>query len=64
MPPAAPVTMPATSVPPELSVIVFYVVDQRLMACTPRRQTPPHVDRRARRRPAKSASTNARMAAH
>eukprot|EP00969_Alexandrium_andersonii_P331908 14668457-Alexandrium_andersonii.AAC.1 len=39
---------------PELSVMVFCVVDQCLMVCTPRMQTPPHVDRRVREHPAKS----------
>eukprot|EP00969_Alexandrium_andersonii_P158334 6995537-Alexandrium_andersonii.AAC.1 len=55
---AAPFTMPPRSAPPELSAIVFCVVDQRLMVRTPRRQNPPHVDRRARKHPAKSVSTN------
>eukprot|EP00969_Alexandrium_andersonii_P108050 4767172-Alexandrium_andersonii.AAC.1 len=52
MPSAAPFTTPPSSASPELSAIVFCVVGQCLMVCTPRRQTPPHVDRRARRRPA------------
>eukprot|EP00969_Alexandrium_andersonii_P249809 11040272-Alexandrium_andersonii.AAC.1 len=62
-PSAAPFTMPANSASPELSAIVFCVVGQCLTACAPRVQTPPHVERLARRHPAKSASTNARMAA-
>eukprot|EP00969_Alexandrium_andersonii_P065075 2864970-Alexandrium_andersonii.AAC.1 len=57
-PSAAPVTIPASSASPELSAIVFCVVDQCLTACAPRMQTPPHVERLARRHPAKSASTN------
>eukprot|EP00969_Alexandrium_andersonii_P108979 4807466-Alexandrium_andersonii.AAC.1 len=63
MPSAAPLTMPASSASPELSATVFCVVDQCLMACAPRTQTPPHVDRRARRRPAKPVFTNVRTAA-
>eukprot|EP00969_Alexandrium_andersonii_P323179 14279788-Alexandrium_andersonii.AAC.1 len=62
-PSAAPFTMPASSASPELSAIVFCVVDQCLMARAPRAQTPPHVDRPARRHPAKSVFTNARIAA-
>eukprot|EP00969_Alexandrium_andersonii_P072449 3196837-Alexandrium_andersonii.AAC.1 len=62
MPSAAPFTMPAKSASPELSAIVFCVVSQCLMARAPRAQTPPHVDRRARMHPAKSVSTNARIA--
>eukprot|EP00969_Alexandrium_andersonii_P157819 6974940-Alexandrium_andersonii.AAC.1 len=63
VPSAAPLTMPANSTSPELSAIVFCVVGQRFMVCTPRTQTPPRVDRRVRKRPAKSASTNARIEA-
>eukprot|EP00969_Alexandrium_andersonii_P201615 8907738-Alexandrium_andersonii.AAC.1 len=55
--------MPASSASPELSAIVFCVVDQCLMACTPRTQTFPHVGRQVRRRPAKSVSTNVRTPA-
>eukprot|EP00969_Alexandrium_andersonii_P014947 653506-Alexandrium_andersonii.AAC.1 len=55
--------MPASSASPELKAMVFWVVDQRLMACWPRTHTPPHVDRRVRRHPVKSASTNARRVA-
>eukprot|EP00969_Alexandrium_andersonii_P124408 5497707-Alexandrium_andersonii.AAC.1 len=55
--------MPANSASPELSAIGFCVVDQRLTVCTPRTQTPPHVDRRARRHPTKSVSTNVRITA-
>eukprot|EP00969_Alexandrium_andersonii_P160014 7070248-Alexandrium_andersonii.AAC.1 len=55
--------MPASSASPELSANTFCVEDQCLMARTPRTQTPPHVERRARRRPAKSASTNMRIPA-
>eukprot|EP00969_Alexandrium_andersonii_P005110 221831-Alexandrium_andersonii.AAC.1 len=55
--------MPASSASPELSAIVFCVVGQCLTAPAPRAQTPPHVDRRARKHPAKSVSTNARIAA-
>eukprot|EP00969_Alexandrium_andersonii_P344018 15205366-Alexandrium_andersonii.AAC.1 len=62
-PSAAPFTLPASSASPGLSAIVFCVVDQCLMVCTPRMQTPPHVDRRARRHQAKSVSTNVRITA-
>eukprot|EP00969_Alexandrium_andersonii_P347477 15363436-Alexandrium_andersonii.AAC.1 len=55
-PSAAPFTMPANSASPEFKAMVFWVVDQRLMACRPRTHTPPHVDRRVRRHPAKSVS--------
>eukprot|EP00969_Alexandrium_andersonii_P014536 634201-Alexandrium_andersonii.AAC.1 len=55
--------MPANSASPELSAIVFCVVGQCLIARVPRAQTPPLVGRRARRRPAKSASANARTSA-
>eukprot|EP00969_Alexandrium_andersonii_P311676 13772276-Alexandrium_andersonii.AAC.1 len=62
-PSAAPFMMPANSASPELSAIVFCVVDQCLTVCSPRTQTPPHVERLVRRHPAKSVSTNVRMAA-
>eukprot|EP00969_Alexandrium_andersonii_P114254 5050808-Alexandrium_andersonii.AAC.1 len=63
MPSAAPFTMPANSAPPELSAFVFCVVDQRLLARSPRVQTPPRMGRRVRRHPAMSVSTNVRIAA-
>eukprot|EP00969_Alexandrium_andersonii_P174698 7725030-Alexandrium_andersonii.AAC.1 len=56
IPSAAPFTMPANSAAPELNAIVFCVVDPCFMVCTPRMQTPPHVDRRVRKHPAKSVS--------
>eukprot|EP00969_Alexandrium_andersonii_P238897 10545958-Alexandrium_andersonii.AAC.1 len=62
-PSAAPFTMAANSASPDLSAIVFCVVGQCLTVCTPRMQTPPHVERLAHRHPAKSVSTNVRMAA-
>eukprot|EP00969_Alexandrium_andersonii_P088674 3912466-Alexandrium_andersonii.AAC.1 len=52
MPSAAPFTMPANSASPELSAIVFCVVDQCLTVRAPRIQTPPPVERLVRRRPA------------
>eukprot|EP00969_Alexandrium_andersonii_P191737 8468500-Alexandrium_andersonii.AAC.1 len=55
--------MPASSASPELSAIVFRVVDQCLTVRVPRMQTPPHVERIVRRHPAKSASTNVRITA-
>eukprot|EP00969_Alexandrium_andersonii_P143711 6354880-Alexandrium_andersonii.AAC.1 len=55
--------MPASSASPELRAMVFCAVDQCLMACCPRKHTPPHVDRGVRRHPAKPASTNARRVA-
>eukprot|EP00969_Alexandrium_andersonii_P338000 14937494-Alexandrium_andersonii.AAC.1 len=57
-PSAAPFTMPASSASPELKAIFFWVVDQCFMASWPRMHTAPHVDRRVRRHPAKSVSTN------
>eukprot|EP00969_Alexandrium_andersonii_P343421 15179750-Alexandrium_andersonii.AAC.1 len=63
VPSAAPLMTPASTASPEFSAIVFCVVDQCLMVCTPRAQTPPQVDRRARRRPAKSVSASARAPA-
>eukprot|EP00969_Alexandrium_andersonii_P117953 5217496-Alexandrium_andersonii.AAC.1 len=39
-PSAAPLRMPPSSASPELSAIVFCVVDQCLMVCSPRMQTP------------------------
>eukprot|EP00969_Alexandrium_andersonii_P294846 13032607-Alexandrium_andersonii.AAC.1 len=62
-PSAAPLTIPASSASPELKAMVFWVVDQCLMARAPRMRTPPHVDRRVGRRPAKSVSTYVRRAA-
>eukprot|EP00969_Alexandrium_andersonii_P329606 14565548-Alexandrium_andersonii.AAC.1 len=56
-PSAAPLTIPASSAPPELKAVVFCVVDQCLMARMPLMHTPPLVDLRVRRHPAKSAST-------
>eukprot|EP00969_Alexandrium_andersonii_P251083 11097755-Alexandrium_andersonii.AAC.1 len=56
-PSAAPLTMPASSACPELKAMVFCVVDQCLMARRPRTHTPPQVDRRVRKHPAKSMST-------
>eukprot|EP00969_Alexandrium_andersonii_P069016 3044186-Alexandrium_andersonii.AAC.1 len=56
-PSAAPLTMPANSASPGLNAMVFRVVDQCLMARMQRTHTPPHVDRRVRRHPAKSVST-------
>eukprot|EP00969_Alexandrium_andersonii_P209560 9257346-Alexandrium_andersonii.AAC.1 len=55
--------MPANSASPELSAIVFCAEDQCLTAHAPRTQTPPHVERLVRRHPAKSVSTNVRIAA-
>eukprot|EP00969_Alexandrium_andersonii_P008484 370247-Alexandrium_andersonii.AAC.1 len=55
-PSAAPLTIPASSASPELKAMVFWVIDQCLMACCPRTRTPPHVDLRVSRHPAKSAS--------
>eukprot|EP00969_Alexandrium_andersonii_P217576 9611123-Alexandrium_andersonii.AAC.1 len=52
--------MPASSASPELKAMVFSVVDQCLVARVPRTHTPPHVERRARRRPAKSVPTYTR----
>eukprot|EP00969_Alexandrium_andersonii_P201821 8916894-Alexandrium_andersonii.AAC.1 len=61
MPSAAPLTTPANSASPKLSAMVFCAVGQRLIVRAPRAQIPPrHVDRRSRRRPAKSVSANAR----
>eukprot|EP00969_Alexandrium_andersonii_P347553 15366817-Alexandrium_andersonii.AAC.1 len=62
-PSAAPLTTPANSASPELKAMVFWVVDQCSMARCPRMRAPPRVGRRARRRPAKSASTYARRVA-
>eukprot|EP00969_Alexandrium_andersonii_P132586 5862842-Alexandrium_andersonii.AAC.1 len=50
--------MPASSASPELKAMVFCVVDRCLMARAPRTHTPPHVERRVRRHPAKSVSTD------
>eukprot|EP00969_Alexandrium_andersonii_P356317 15446293-Alexandrium_andersonii.AAC.1 len=55
--------MPASSASPELNAMVFCALDQCFKARKPRVYTPPRVDRRASRRPAKSASTYARRAA-
>eukprot|EP00969_Alexandrium_andersonii_P309789 13690778-Alexandrium_andersonii.AAC.1 len=55
--------MPASSASPGLKAIVFWAVDQCLMARIPRGHTPPHVDRLVSRRPAKSVSANARRMA-
>eukprot|EP00969_Alexandrium_andersonii_P095606 4223904-Alexandrium_andersonii.AAC.1 len=55
-PSAAPCTIPASSASPELKAMVFCVVDQCLMACMPPTHTPPLVDLRVRRHPAKSVS--------
>eukprot|EP00969_Alexandrium_andersonii_P066651 2938467-Alexandrium_andersonii.AAC.1 len=54
--------MPASSASSELSALVFCVVGQCFMVRTPHTQTPPHVDRRLLKHPAKSAPTNARIA--
>eukprot|EP00969_Alexandrium_andersonii_P061933 2730202-Alexandrium_andersonii.AAC.1 len=62
-PSAAPLTIPASSASRELKEMVFWVVVQCLMACCPRMHTPPHVDLRASKHPAKSASTYARRVA-
>eukprot|EP00969_Alexandrium_andersonii_P146144 6463628-Alexandrium_andersonii.AAC.1 len=40
-PSAAPLAIPACSASPELKAMVFWVVDQRLMARRPRTRTPP-----------------------
>eukprot|EP00969_Alexandrium_andersonii_P151213 6686082-Alexandrium_andersonii.AAC.1 len=61
-PSAAPWTTPANSASPELKAMVFCVVDQCLMARRPRTHTPPQMDRRARRRPAKIVSAYTRRA--
>eukprot|EP00969_Alexandrium_andersonii_P087689 3868435-Alexandrium_andersonii.AAC.1 len=55
--------MPASSASPELKAMAFWVVDQGLMARKPRTRTPPHVDLRVRRHPAKSVATYARRVA-
>eukprot|EP00969_Alexandrium_andersonii_P359326 15452933-Alexandrium_andersonii.AAC.1 len=55
--------MPASSASPELNAMVFWVVDQCLMAHEPRTHAPPHVERRVCKRPAKSASTYTRRGA-
>eukprot|EP00969_Alexandrium_andersonii_P216969 9583394-Alexandrium_andersonii.AAC.1 len=60
---AAPFTMPANSASPELSAMVFCVVDQCLVICTPTHADPLHVDRRVRKHPATSVSTNVRISA-
>eukprot|EP00969_Alexandrium_andersonii_P161000 7115104-Alexandrium_andersonii.AAC.1 len=52
--------MPASSASPELKAMVFCVVDQRLVAREPLRQTPPRAVRRVSRQPAMSASMFAR----
>eukprot|EP00969_Alexandrium_andersonii_P099741 4399920-Alexandrium_andersonii.AAC.1 len=56
-PSAAPLTIPASSASPELKAMVFCVDDQCLMACILLIHTPPLVDRRVSRHPAKSVST-------
>eukprot|EP00969_Alexandrium_andersonii_P034160 1493814-Alexandrium_andersonii.AAC.1 len=56
-PSVAPVTIPADSASPELKAMVFRVMDQHFLVCCPRRHTPPHVDRRVRKQPAKSVPT-------
>eukprot|EP00969_Alexandrium_andersonii_P217491 9606898-Alexandrium_andersonii.AAC.1 len=48
--------MPASSASPELRAMVFRVFDKFLMACKPRARTPPRVDLRVRKHPAKSVS--------
>eukprot|EP00969_Alexandrium_andersonii_P331007 14630833-Alexandrium_andersonii.AAC.1 len=55
--------MPASSASPELKAMVFCMVDQCLMARSPRMHTHPQADRRVRKRPAKSVSTYARRGA-
>eukprot|EP00969_Alexandrium_andersonii_P319302 14105545-Alexandrium_andersonii.AAC.1 len=55
--------MPASSASPELNAMVFWVGDQCLTACEPRTHTPPHAERLARKRPAKSVSTHTRREA-
>eukprot|EP00969_Alexandrium_andersonii_P347531 15366023-Alexandrium_andersonii.AAC.1 len=40
-PSAAPSTIPASSASPDLRAMVFWVVDQRSMACDPRARAPP-----------------------
>eukprot|EP00969_Alexandrium_andersonii_P007522 327076-Alexandrium_andersonii.AAC.1 len=62
-PSAAPFMLPANSAPPELSAIIFCVVDQRFVVCAPRTQAPPRVDRRARKHPAKPVPRISRIAA-
>eukprot|EP00969_Alexandrium_andersonii_P230960 10199870-Alexandrium_andersonii.AAC.1 len=49
--------MPANSASPELNAMVFWVVNQCLMAREPRTRTPTQVDLWVRRHPAKSVST-------
>eukprot|EP00969_Alexandrium_andersonii_P055260 2435063-Alexandrium_andersonii.AAC.1 len=58
-PSAVPFTMPANSASPELSAMVFCVVDQCFMVRTPHTQAPPRVDRRVRKHLAKSMPANA-----
>eukprot|EP00969_Alexandrium_andersonii_P263159 11632751-Alexandrium_andersonii.AAC.1 len=55
--------MPVNSASSELSAMDLRVVDQCFMVRAPRTQDPPHVDRRARKHPTKSVSTNARTPA-
>eukprot|EP00969_Alexandrium_andersonii_P298843 13210552-Alexandrium_andersonii.AAC.1 len=57
IPSAAPLAIPASSASPELKALVFCVVDQCLMARIPLTHTPPLVDLRVGKRPAKSVST-------
>eukprot|EP00969_Alexandrium_andersonii_P255556 11296549-Alexandrium_andersonii.AAC.1 len=62
-PSAAPLTMPASTASPELSAMVFCVVDQCLSVRRPSAQTPLLVDHRAARQlappphPAKESDT-------
>eukprot|EP00969_Alexandrium_andersonii_P335128 14810648-Alexandrium_andersonii.AAC.1 len=62
MPSAAPLTMPASSAPPS-SARSFLLGGPVPNGTRSTRADPPRVDRRARRQPAKSASTNAWIAA-
>eukprot|EP00969_Alexandrium_andersonii_P323786 14306348-Alexandrium_andersonii.AAC.1 len=54
-PSAAPFAMPASTASPELRAMVFCVADQSFSARRLRTRTPPPVERRAARHPAKSA---------
>eukprot|EP00969_Alexandrium_andersonii_P308888 13651190-Alexandrium_andersonii.AAC.1 len=62
-PSAAPLKIPASSASLELKTMVSWVMDQCLMACSPRTRAPPLVERRVRRHAAKSVSTYARRVA-
>eukprot|EP00969_Alexandrium_andersonii_P184266 8141757-Alexandrium_andersonii.AAC.1 len=62
-PSAGPLATPASPASPELKAMVFCVVDQCLTARKPLAHAPPQIDRRARKRPAKSVSAYARRGA-